>query len=53
LLAVIEHPPGLPMMAQLFRLPSVGSGSLSTTLFTVPGPVLVTTIEKLMLSPTM
>src|ERR1043166_7222688 len=47
----IVQPPGLLLMIQLFRLPRVGSGSFSTTLFTEPGPVLVTTIVKLMLSP--
>ena len=50
---IVQTPPGLPVGVNVhaLRLPSVGSGSLRTTLFAVPGPVAVTTIVKLMLSP--
>src|SRR5947207_1543963 len=34
------------MIVHPVRFPSVGSGSFSTTLFAVPGPVLVTRIEN-------
>ena len=49
--AAMLQPPGLLLIVQLFRLPSAGSGSLSTTFRAVPGPVLVTTIVKLMFCP--
>src|SRR5262249_49364421 len=37
--------------AQVVRFPGVGNESVTTTLVAVPGPVLVTTMVKLMLSP--
>src|SRR5579862_9883985 len=51
LLLAIVQPPGFVVIAQMFRLPKVGSGSFSTTLWAVPGPVLATTIVNAMLSP--
>src|SRR5712692_6535622 len=39
--------------AQVVKFPGVGNGSVSTTFDAVPGPTLVTTMEKLMLSPTL
>jgi hypothetical protein len=51
LLTIVHTPLGSLLMIQVFKFPNVGSGSFSTTLFAVPGPVLVTTIVKLILSP--
>jgi len=51
LAAMVHTPPGFVVMIQLFRLPNVGNSSLRTTLLARPGPVLVTTIVKLTLSP--
>ena len=39
--------------AQVVKFPGVGNESVTTTLVAVPGPLLVTTMVKLMLSPTL
>ena len=47
----VQRPLGSPVIDQLLRFPKVGRGSFRTTFFATPGPVLVTVIVKLTLSP--